>query len=135
MKLNKKGEGGFMEAMAAVMVVTIALTSFMGLLAYSELPTTEKSVEIDTTFLNSLKIDDGVIVGDIHDELQYIADTNGIETITVNVKIVGNIALSTFTDTYGENRTTDVVSRTGTIYLDADDGRTFIASYEVICWI
>ena len=50
------------------MIVTIAMTSFISLIAYNELPTFNDDVMIDTSYLRFTVVDNK-ITGDIQDQM------------------------------------------------------------------
>ena len=135
MKMNNKAEGGFMEAMAAVMIITVTLTAFIGLLTYTSISDTGETIEIETSYLNKLSIKNEKIVGDIQNDLQEQVDINEYEFIRLTVKIIGLVSDDIFIIYAGEKMTNNVASETGTIILQSDDGRRLAASYEMVVWI
>lgn len=135
MKMNNKAESGFMEAMAAVMIVTVTLTAFIGLLTYTSISDTSETIDIETAYLNKLSIKSEKIVGNIQNDLQEQVDINEYKSIRLTVKIIGLVSDDTFIISAGEKTTNNVASKTGTITLQSDDGRRLAASYEVVVWI
>ena len=133
--MNNKAESGFMEAMAAVMIVTVTLTAFIGLLTYTSISDTSETIDIETAYLNKLSIKSEKIVGNIQNDLQEQVDINEYKSIRLTVKIIGLVSDDTFIISAGEKTTNNVASKTGTITLQSDDGRRLAASYEVVVWI
>lgn len=123
-----------MEAMIAMMVVTIALTAFLGLMVHSSVPGTDEGPDIPTDFIKRLRIENGSIVGDIDSVLQSIIDKNEYSYIRVTVDVAGPLSDSVFVKTAGTERTDNVDSENGTVLLITDDGRELVASFEVVVW-
>ncbi len=135
MKLNRKGEGGFMEAMIAVMVVTLSLTAFMGVLSYNVLTDSPEETVVEEPaleFLDLLSIKDKKIVGDLDEEMEGLAF--GYSAVKIKVVAIGNVSIESLDKTYGEKTDNIVRSDVGSVLLNADDGRTLLCSYEVIIW-
>lgn len=124
--------GGLMESMAAMMIVIVCLTAFMGLFCYIQMPDDQR--DDDFGFVENLRIEDGQIVGDLHDRLVYIVESNGYSGIEVRVSILGDVNYSDFYDSFGVLRTESVTSNNGSFEITADDGRSLLAGYEVVIW-
>lgn len=79
MRMNRKGDIGFMEAMAAAMAVTLVLTAFIGATAIYAIETdvSKRDINIDS-LADGIRIADGRIEGDLQDELQSQIDLRGI---------------------------------------------------------
>lgn len=132
MKMNKRGEAGFMEAIIAMMVVTIALTCFMGLLSYNNADDARND-SFSTDFLDDFSVMNGRIAGDPEDELCDIMDSKGYERVDLRIT-VDSVISDSYEFTVGEGEYDNVGSVTGTLHLRSDDGRSFVASYEVVFW-
>lgn len=135
MRMNKKAECEFMGAMIAVMVITVTLTAFIGLLGYISISDTTETDGIETDYLSKLSIEKENIVGDVQDDLQEQICSNDYNFIRLTVKTIGLISEDTFSASAGEKKTDNVISKTGTLILQSDDGRRLAASYEVVVWI
>ena len=131
---DKRGEGGFMEAMVALMMVTIALTAFLGMLAYSEIGTSEDTISLDTKFIEDLQIVDGKIIGDTDKQLDHFVEKNGLNGTRLTVKTAGTLSNASLLRSSGTEDGNNVGTITGTFSIRSDDGRTFAASYEVVYW-
>ena len=131
---DKKGEGGFLEALTALMVVTVALTSFLGMLSYSELGNAERSTELDTSFIDALKIEEGRIVGETQYHLERFAEKNGLNGVRLDVSVAGNACGAYRSDSIGTEEGNNVSSIFGTFSIDTDGGGTYAATYEVVYW-
>ena len=131
---DKRGEGGFMEAMVALMMVTIALTAFIGMLAYSEIGKSDDSVSLDTRFVEDLQIVDGNIAGETGKYLDRFVEKNGLNGTRLTVKVAGSLSDASLLRTSGTEEGNNVGTFTGTFSIPSDDGRTFAASYEVVYW-
>lgn len=130
---DRKGIGGFMEAMTAMMIVTIAIASFIGLLAYNELPASEKDVDIDTSYLRFTVVD-GKITGDIRERMEQSRERYGLLGITVDVRLIGPLFDDERTYQCGVTEGDNNRIRNGTLRLGCDDGSVVLASYSVIQW-
>ena len=130
---DRKGVGGYMESLVALMAVTVMLTSFLGVLSYSELGKERNSIELDTDFIEDLKLEGGKIVGDTSDLILFI-DKYDLNGARIKVDVTGDLcdAILDITYDYADGNNADC--RNGTFPISSDDGRTFVASYEVVFW-
>ena len=131
---NKRGEGGFMEALVALMMVTIALTAFLGILAYSEIGSSDDEMTLDTGFIEKLRLVDGDITGETDRQLELFIEKNGLNGTRLTVEVAGTLSDSSMVRDYGTCEGNNVGTMTGTFSIDSDDGRVFAASYEVVYW-
>ena len=131
---DKRGEGGFMEAVVAFSAVTIALTIFLGLLAYSELGIAEGPKELDTEFIEKMTIQNGRIVGYDGSHIDRFVERNGLNGAEVKVSVAGHLSNASLDERTGITDGNNVDTVTGTFSIHSDDNRTFVASYEVIYW-
>lgn len=131
---DKRGEGGFMEAMVALMFVSIALTGFLGLMSYSELGQGNSTVELDTAFIEDMYLKDGEIIGESFPHLDRFVERNGLNGARLYVAVIGNLVDADYHDETGTDEGSNVGSFSGTFPMRSDDGRTYVASYEVIYW-
>lgn len=129
--MDKKGIGGFMEAMLAMMAVTVTITAFIGVLAYAHAEPQER--DIDTSFLSGLRIEDGRICNLDEDAITSYVLRIDASGITVKVEIVGDALSDSLRFTYGKE-TGHTSFKEGTLTLDSDDGRRLLAHYEVVVW-
>ena len=129
---DRKGVGGFMEAMVAMMIVLIAVTAFIGLFAYHQLPE-NSGVSIDTSYLE-FSIEDGTITGDITEEMQETRIKYDLKGIRVDIKPVGNLFKCTKRFTCGSTDSENIISEKGTLRLSGNDGSSVLATYEVVYW-
>ena len=132
MKMNKKGEGGFMEAIMAVMIVTVSLTAFMGFLSYSDLGALNDDSAIDVSFVRCLAVDDGVITGSCAKEMENAVCRNGYSGMALDAWIAGTD--SDFRETVGITDGMNADSVSGTLSVTSGDGRTYAVCYEVVYW-
>ena len=131
---DRKGEGGFMEAITALMVVSVALTAFMGLLAYSEIGDKNDRITLDTEFIEDMELRDGRLCGETHQQLERFVDSNGLNGARLNVSVAGPLSNASLTDNAGIEDGDNIATINGSFPLDSDDGRRFVASYEVVYW-
>ena len=123
-----------MEAMVALMMVTIALTAFFGMLAYSEIGGSDDTVTLDTGFIEDLQIVNGSIVGETQKQLDHFVEKNGLNGTRLTVDTAGTLSDASLLRTSGMTDGNNVGTITGTFSIRSDDGRTFAASYEVVYW-
>ena len=123
-----------MEAMVALMMVTIALTAFLGMLAYSEIGESDDTITLDTRFIEDLQIVDGKIVGDTEKQLDHFVEKNELNGSRLTVKVAGTISDASLVKTSGTEEGNNVGTFSGSFSINSDDGRVFAASYEVVYW-
>ena len=122
-----------MEAMVAMMIVTIAMTSFISLIAYNELPTSNDDVMIDTSYLRFTVVDNK-ITGDIQDQMELSCEKYGLLGINVDVKLIGPLFDDEKRYQYGITDSENNRVKNGTLRLSCDDGSIVLASYKVTQW-
>lgn len=123
-----------MEAMVALMMVTIALTAFFGMLAYSEIGGSDDTVTLDTGFIEDLQIVNGSIAGETQKQLDHFVEKNGLNGTRLTVDTAGTLSNASLLRTSGMTDGNNVGTVTGTFSIRSDDGRIFAASYEVVYW-
>ena len=133
MRMNRRAEGSFAETMIAMMVVTIALTAFMGLFAYSCCHTDGSDVRISTDFVKDLRIEDGRIVGVDQSYIDDECTRKGYSAMVITVETAGDLNRCSLR--LGEGADSDYSFVRGTINIPCDDGTTVIASYEVVAFV
>lgn len=136
MKMNRKAVGGFMEAIVAMMVVCVALTAFMGLLAYTQIQEGTAEPDFSECICDNIGFTDGAITFDESDLLKMIEryDLGKVSVIIGMHTASGDIK---FCETYGinEEQTADNIhSERGISVLRCDDGTSYTVSYEVGYW-
>ena len=132
MKMNKRGDLGFPEAIMAVMLVTLALSAYMGVFILSTLNDEGDQAFIDRNITEELTVEYDRIAGDIVPELERITTQKGYRGITVRCYIPSHpIEPVEFTVGSMEGKiTSERFLRT----LDSNDGRILPAIFEVgIC--
>ena len=122
-----------MEAMVAMMIVTIAMTSFISLIAYNELPTFNDDVMIDTSYLR-LTVVDNKITGDIQDQMELSCEKYGLLGINVDVRLIGPLFNDEKRYQCGITDSENNRVKNGTLRLSCDDGSIVLASYKVTQW-
>ena len=132
MNMNKRAGGGFMEAMVALMISTLALTAFLGFTAYchsSEPP----APEVSTAFLQELELDGGGLTGLTEEDLIRECADNGYESMVVKVEVHAHPPISLTLGHPTDGAELDVVH--GTMHFKGEDGRSLLlAHYEVAVW-
>lgn len=133
MRLNGRGESGFLDAIIAIMIVSASLTAFLGYLAYAGSGNVEEGPEPDTGFLSGFSISDDRIDGDAGFELGSFMERHDLNGIRLNMYVAGDRDIS-FGQSVGDCSGNNVGCKKGTLPLDTDDGRTLVVSFEVIYW-
>ncbi len=131
---NKRGEGGFMEAIMAFAAVTVALTVFLGLLAYSEIGNADGNIGLDTEFIENMTIENGRFSRYDDSGLHRFIERNGLNGTELKISVAGHLSDASLDDTIGITEGNNVGTISGTFPVHTDDGRTFVASYEVVYW-
>jgi hypothetical protein len=95
MRLNKRGNLGFPEAIMAAMIVTLSLTMYMGLLALNTADVEEgQSVQVDHRIFEALVLDEGEIVGDIEQPLISEMERHGLRGISLTLEVPGELGFN-----------------------------------------
>jgi len=94
MRMNKKGDIGFLEAIMAVMLVTIALSAYLGIFVLNATEDAYEPEKIDRDIVNTLCIEDNRIEGDLIPELERIIEQKGYRGITVRCYVPGDLAIT-----------------------------------------
>ena len=123
-----------MEAIIAFAAVTTALTVFLGLLAYSEIGNADSTIDLDTEFIENLTIEDGRFTDYDDSGLRRFIERNDLNGTELKVNVAGHLSDASIDDAIGITRGNNVGTISGTFSVHSDDGRTFVASYEVIYW-
>ena len=117
-----------------LMVITIALTAVLGLLAYTDLGEMDDRIALNTEFIEDLELEDGQFSGNTHDDLEMFIERNGLNGARLTVAVAGCLCDASLTDSVGMTDGNNVDSLNGTFPIESVDGRTFVASYEVVYW-
>ena len=115
------------------MIVTIAMTSFISLIAYNELPTFNDDVMIDTPYLRFTVVDNK-ITGDIQDQMELSCEKYGLLGINVDVRLIGPLFNDEKRYQCGITDSENNRVKNGTLRLSCDDGSIVLASYKVTQW-
>lgn len=131
MRLDKRGEAGIMEAMVAMMVATIALTAFLGVMVLTAAE--ENEPQISVSFLDALSIEGGEVVGIDEITLQNECARRGYQSMAV--KIIARLPAGPVTLNVGEAIGDGSMGfASGTMNIVCDDGTTVVATYEVVAF-
>lgn len=133
MRKDRRGIGGFMETMVAMMIVTIAISAFMTVFTYTNLDEPEVH-DVSTEFLHNLSIEDDEIVG-IDPKYPYQETLRmGYVSMTIHLEVVG-MAEDVYLDLGNCVEGHDQIVKNGTVMLTDEDGNRYAAFYEVIAFI
>ncbi len=131
MKFDKKGVMGFPEAIMAVMIVTLSLAAFMGMVALDLVDNiNDEASPIDAKVIENILIDEGSISFQLESDLMSMIDRNGYRGISVKYIIPGNLG---FDDGYISigSMEGDIVIDRFLVSLNSSDGRVITAIAEV----
>jgi hypothetical protein len=92
MKINRKGDLGFPEAIMSVMVVTLVLTAYIGMFALDNARSDTHAPDSDRNIVNGITIVDRTVSGDIVQELTAFIEKNGYRGMMVRCIVPGNLA-------------------------------------------
>jgi hypothetical protein len=134
MKMNKSGEGGFMESMIALIIVIISLTAFLSLLAFSFSHDTGGEIEMPLNVLDDVRIVNGNIEADIDEKMATALETHGLAGMRVVLSVSDGIYHSEVTFNAGRRDGDLIHTRTGTIMIRSDDGRCVPVGYIMAVW-
>ena len=133
MRKDRKGVGGFMETMVAMMIVTIVISMFMTTFAYNNMQQ-EETYNISTDFLNGLSISEGRIIGLDPDYTVKESERMGYHSMTIHIHVAGTIHdIDLETGTFIQNCNQEI--RNGTFMLTNEKGDRFAATYEVVAFV
>jgi len=132
MRLNKRGDIGFPEAIMAAMIVTLALTAYFGFFALNAVNNESgPEVRVDHRIFDNLTIRDGEIIGDI--EMQLISETerHGYKGISFTCEVPGGLGIKGKSLCIG-SMDGKVDSERFLMQLRSSDGRIVPAVIEVV---
>ncbi|MDR0778881.1 MAG: hypothetical protein LBE48_05555 [Methanomassiliicoccaceae archaeon] len=134
MRLNRRGEGGFIESVIAVMAIIITLTVFLSFLAFSTSQYDEREKEMPMSILDDVKIISGNIEADIEGTMDEIIGRYGYTGMRV-ILSAASIYDSSVTFSAGKNDSDKIISKNGTIIVRSDDGRSVPVNYSMAVWL
>ena len=135
MKLNSKGEGGFMESMIAVMIVVISLTAFLSFLAFSlSQDNAEERNDMPLELLNDVRIVNGKIEADIEDRMDAAVRMYGFEGMRIILSAADSRYDTQLTLNAGYQDSDTIRSKGGVIVVRTDDGRSVPVNYTMAVW-
>ncbi|MCL2608162.1 MAG: hypothetical protein FWD92_06395 [Methanomassiliicoccaceae archaeon] len=135
MDLSKKGEGGFMESMVAVMIVVISLTAFLSFLSFSTSVQVEKEADIPLDLLDNVCIINGQIEADVEQRMIEITERYGYKGMYLRLSTAGAMYDSELIISVGTCDHGIIRSKGGTIIAGSDGGRSVPVNYSMAVWI
>jgi len=129
MKLDRRGDIGFMEAMAGAMTVCLVLTAFSAFVAADMLSEEPEEPEFDWNMVGAMHIRNGNLGLSLHGDFRQYLEDNGLRGIHVHALVpqYNNRALD-----YRVGETTDLcVKDSRAIEVPDDHGRIYPAMMEV----
>jgi hypothetical protein len=128
MRMNRKGEGGFMEAAAVTMAVVVSLSAFLAVLP-SAFDGDVKDETIPSGFLDGISVtDSGISFGT---DIERTMSDGGFSAIRLTVRVIGTDRTYEFSS--GDRSSDNMSYHSGTVLVSAD-GRKVNAEYELAVW-
>ena len=109
MKLNRKGDIGFMEAMAGAMTVCLVMTAFTAFLVADTLATGPEPPEFDWGLIGDVSIKDGTFSAE-PDCTEY-PESNRVPGILVRIYSPAFDSIGTFEELFGSESDNSVCQR------------------------
>jgi hypothetical protein len=132
MRLNKRGDLGFPEAIMAAMIVTLALTMYIGYFALNTVGNESgPEVRVDHRIFENLSLRDGEVVGDIEIQLISEAERHGYRGISFTCEVPGGLGIKGKSLCIG-NMDGKIDSERFLLQLKSSDGRVVPAVIEVV---
>jgi len=130
MRLNRRGEAGFAEAMMAAVAVALTLTAFMGALAYNTLTDTPDEGPRALP-LPDLRVEGGEVTGDVGLCIAEAMERGS--GVTFRAYVPGH-GITPFEFRDGSDEGGVLERHVGSFVIGCDDGRALVCSYEVTVW-
>ena len=130
--MDRRGGMGFVEAMLAVMAVTVVLMMYMSSVATAVLMEADPVSDLDPEQMTAEVVDRRIEVG-FEDYLEGFVSEHGINGAAVMVTVPGGFADGPYSTVLGTSAG-EVHSRTFSGNIPADHGRTVSAVFEVTLW-
>lgn len=133
MKLDRKGDIGFMEAMAGAMTVCLVLTSFSAFLAADLLSEEPPEPEFDWTSIGALHIHNGNFGMGLNTDFKRYIQDNGFKGIQIRASVL----LDGYSpNNYKVGETSDVcVKETKAVEIPVDNERNVPGIIEVTIYL
>lgn len=133
MKLNRRGDIGFPEAMMAVMIVTIVLTAYLAAFATGVVDRTENAPAFDRRVTEDARVSEGRIVLGTEGRMESFVDKADCNGLTVRCTVPGHKTIEPL-DAVAGTADGKVSGERYTQLLRSDDGRVYSAVFEVGVW-
>lgn len=133
MRLNRRGDIGFPEAMMAVMIVTVVLMAYLGVFAAGAADRTDAAPEFDRRITAGARIASGELILDAEDRMAGFIEKNGCRGLTVRCSIPGNSWVET-AEFFSGTLDGRISGEKYTQSIKSDEGRIFTAVFEVGIW-
>jgi len=130
MRLDKKGDLGFPEAILAVMIVTLVLMIYLGAFVIQTGAEDRKGPELDDGILSGITIHDDEFIADIDDELYKFLEKNDYKGIKIECWTPGDLIGSHYSHMMGTIDGT-LQERHYLKTISSNDGRMIPVIFEV----
>lgn len=135
MKADRRGEGGFFEAMVAMMIISVALTALFGHMALWQVGA-QSSEDVIAPFLEiKPRLEDGSLElpGAIA-LMEELLSEPGVQAVALEIELTGMEGENSWRLLLGETGDAAPSSWRATSLLEASGGRTLPASYLLTVW-
>lgn len=130
MRLDKKGDLGFPEAILAVMIVTLVLMIYLGAFVIQTGTEDDESPELDDEILSGISIRDNEFTANIDDGLYKFLERNDYKGIKIECWTPGNLIESHYSHLLG-NMDGKLQEEHYLKTISSDDGRMIPVIFEV----
>lgn len=134
MKFDRRGDIGFMEALAGAIIVCLVMTAFMSHLVAEAVNTDQNVKEFDWNRIESVEITDGKYHVTVDDNIEGYFELTGIRGLTVRADSPGLDEIQDFSSDIGDV-SGDSLAERRLVPVTADDGRTVPTVVEVVLFV
>lgn len=133
MKFNRKGDIGFPEAIMAVMIVTLVLSIYVGVFAFTSANDPEDDPVVDRDLTDGLIIENQKITGNMTEKITASCERNGYRGIMIRCHAPGDLNIEPLEYQIG-TMDGDVSGERFLKTIPSDDGRAIPVIVEMnIC--
>lgn len=134
MVFDRRGDIGFMEAMAGTMIVCLVMTAFTAHLAAEAVAGDRSPEEFDWNMIGSVYVSDGRYVVTVDGNMEGYFELTGIRGLTVRAGSPALNGIGPYSRDFGDI-SGDSLAERKLIPVLSDDGRTIPTVVEVILFV
>lgn len=83
MRMNRKGDIGFMEAMAGAMAVCVAMIAFVAFVSADVVDSQQKDIEFDWSYIQDISVEEGKVRINFSSDPVTFMESNGLTGIFI----------------------------------------------------